>query len=271
MKKLRNTILVASLMVMGLTIPIQAKRATMDEALTVANNWISLILQKKGAWADANTAYVEDIQEFKRGRRTLGYFCRVWPKGYIVLSLHKQLAPVKAYSATCDLDPESQEGMTDLIKNRMDRILGRIDERAKKLKQTPDQVMATILDINYRDAWNELQVDTMSFQQMLDSDIEPMNYQEGLVLLSSSWHQGDPYNRDCPAPRRKMTALQHTAWWGVWLQPVPRLCVIGTGRLMVSDFLMTTITIGLICPTGPREPRRPKRSTQSLSCLTRWE
>ena len=198
MKKLRNTILVASLMVIGLTIPIQAKRATMDEALTVANNWISLILQKKGAWADANTAYVEDIQEFKRGRRTLGYFCRVWPKGYIVLSLHKQLAPVKAYSATCDLDPESQEGMTDLIKNRMDRILGRIDERVKKLKQTPDQVMATILDINYRNAWNELQVDTMSFQQKLESDIEPMNYQEGRILLSSSWHQLDPYNRQCP-------------------------------------------------------------------------
>ena len=198
MEKLRNTILVASLMVIGLTIPIQAKRATMDEALTVANNWISLILEKKGAWADANTAYVEDIQEFKRGRRTIGYFCRVWPKGYIVLSLHKQLAPVKAYSATCDLDPGSQEGMTDLIKNRMDRILGRIDERVKKLKQTPDQVMATILDINYSNAWNELQVDTMSFQQMLESDIEPMNYQEGRILLSSSWHQLDPYNRQCP-------------------------------------------------------------------------
>jgi len=200
MKKLRNTILVALLLVIGLTIPLRAEKATVNDALTVANNWISLILEKKGAWADANTAYVEDIQEFKRGRRTLGYFCRVWPKGYIVLSLHKQLAPVKAYSATCDLDPESQEGMTDLIKNRMERILGRIDERVKKLKQTPDQVMATILDINYRDAWNELQVDTMSFQQMLDSDIEPLNYQESQVLLSSSWHQHDPYNQDCPPP-----------------------------------------------------------------------
>ncbi|MHC4735281.1 MAG: C10 family peptidase [Planctomycetota bacterium] len=198
MEKLRNTILVAFLLVIGFTIPLQAKKATVNDALTAANNWISLILEKKGAWGDANTAYVEDIREFKRGQRTLGYFCRVWPKGYIVLSLHKQLAPVKVYSATSNLDPDSQEGMTDLIKDRMERILGRVDEWAKKLKAPPDEVMARILEVNYRNAWNELQVDATSFQQQLESDIEPMNYQENQILLSSSWHQEDPYNRQCP-------------------------------------------------------------------------
>jgi hypothetical protein len=198
MEKLRNTIMVAFLLVIGFTIPLQARKATVNDALTVANNWISLILEKKGAWGDANNVYVEDIQEFKRGQRTLGYFCRVWPKGYIVLSLHKQLAPVKVYSATSDLDPDSQEGMTDLIKDRMERILGRVDEWAKKLKAPPDEVMARILEVNYRNAWNELQVDATSFQQQIESDIEPMNYQENQILLSSSWHQDDPYNRQCP-------------------------------------------------------------------------
>lgn len=198
MENLRNTILVAFLLAICFTIPLRAQKATVNDALTVANNWISLILEKKGAWGDANTAYVEDIREFKRGRRTLGYFCRVWPKGYIVLSLHKQLAPVKAYSATSNLDPDSQEGMADLIKGRMERILGRVDEWAKKLKAPPDEVMAGILEVNYRNAWNELQVDATSFQQQVESDIEPMNYQENQVLLSSSWHQLDPYNRQCP-------------------------------------------------------------------------
>jgi hypothetical protein len=198
MEKLRNTILVAMLLVIGLTIPLRAKKATVNDALTVANNWISLIIEKKGAWGDANTAHVEDIQEFKRGRRTLGYFCRVFPKGYIVLSLHKQLAPVKAYSATSNLDPHSQKGMTDFLKDRMERILGRVDEWARKLKAPPDEVMARILEVNYSNAWSELQVDETSFQQKLESDIEPMNYQENQILLSSSWHQLDPYNRQCP-------------------------------------------------------------------------
>jgi hypothetical protein len=198
MEKLRNIILIAMLPVIGLTMPLRAKKATVNDALTVANNWISLVIEKKGAWGDANTAYVEDIQEFKRAQRTLGYFCRVFPKGYIVLSLHKQLAPVKAYSATSNLDPDSQEGMTDLIKGRMEGILGRVDEWAKKLNAPPDEVMAKILEVNYRNAWNKLQVDETVFQQDLESDIELTNYQEGHILLSSSWHQLDPYNRQCP-------------------------------------------------------------------------
>jgi hypothetical protein len=198
MEKFRNIIMATILLVIGLTIPLRAKKATVNDALTVANNWISLVIEKKGAWGDVDTAYVKDIQEFKRGQRTLGYFCRVSPKGYIVLSLHKQLSPVKAYSATSNLDPDSQEGMTDFLKDRMERILGRVDEWAKKLKAPPDEVMAKILEINYRNAWDELQVDATSFQQKLESDIEPMNYQEGWILLSSSWHQLDPYNRQCP-------------------------------------------------------------------------
>lgn len=210
MEKLRNIILVAMLLVISLTIPLRAKKATVNDALTVANNWISLVIEKKGAWGDANTAYVEDIREFKRGQRTLGYFCHVSPKGYIVLSLHKQLSPVKAYSATSNLDPDSQEGMTDFLKDRMDRILGRVDEWARKLKAPPDEVMAKILEVNYRNVWNVLQVDATSFQQNLESDIEPMNYQEGHILLSSSWHQLDPYNRQCPLSSGTCTDIRCT-------------------------------------------------------------
>ena len=200
MDKLKNTILIALLVAVGLTMPTRAEKASIDEALTVASNWINLIIQKKGSWGDANTAYVEEIQEFKRGQRTLGYFCNVKPVGHIVLSLHKQLAPVKAYSATCDLGPESEVGIAGILKDCMERIHNRINEWATRMNASPDKVTADILEINYRGSWDGLNVDAMSFQQELDSEVEPMNYQSGQVLLTSSWHQGDPYNRTCPAP-----------------------------------------------------------------------
>ena len=38
------------------------------------------------------------------------------PTGYIVISLHKELSPIKFYSEVSDLEPESNEGMADLIK-----------------------------------------------------------------------------------------------------------------------------------------------------------
>jgi len=200
MKELRKTITITLLLVAGIIMPAWAEMATMNDALNVANNWINLIIQKKGSWGDANSAFVEDVHEFKRGPRLLGYFCRVQPKGYIVVSLRKELAPVKAYSATCDLVPECDEGLTDVIKLGMERVLNTIEKQLGPIELVRTSDLQNILEISHRDSWDELEVDPLSFQQKLDSGVIAMDYQEGDVLLSSSWHQGDPYNRDCPVP-----------------------------------------------------------------------
>ena len=195
---LKNKILITSLALAVLTVPIRAEMATRNDALTVANNWLRLIIQNKGSWGGSDTAMIQQIQQLKRGDRVLGYFCDVSPRGYIVVSLHKQLAPVKAYSAACNLNPASNKGMADLIKDRMEQILKRIDEWTATLKQPPDEVMTKILEINYAQAWAELNVGAATFQQMLDGDVIVMNYQEGDVLTTTSWHQRGPYNDLCP-------------------------------------------------------------------------
>src|SRR4030043_58998 len=159
MDKLRISIFAASLIAVGWTIPIHAQMATMDEALTVANNWVELIIQKKGGWGDANSAFVYDIQEFKRGNRTIGYFFNVKPVGYIVVSLRKELEPVKAYSAKCNLDPQSNEGMADLLKGKMLGIINAIEKRFGPLHLARTQDVGRIVEINYREAWAELQGD----------------------------------------------------------------------------------------------------------------
>ncbi|MHC4475123.1 MAG: C10 family peptidase [Planctomycetota bacterium] len=201
MKIIINTMLIALFVVMLSVSPAKAETVTIDEALTIAKNWVSLIIHHKGSWGDYEVATVKDIQEFKRGQRTLGYFCRVQPKGYIIISLRKELAPVKAYSATSNLDPEHEEGMADLIKDCMERIIKKIEKEVGPIDSPRTEDIGNILEINYRNAWRELEGDAMSFQQKLDSEIEPMNYQGGdPPLLSSDWHQGDPYNRDCPTP-----------------------------------------------------------------------
>jgi len=200
MKKLTIKILVALFMVVGLTMPTQAKVAKMDEAITVANNWINLIIKLKGDWDGSESATVEEIKEFKRGQRVLGYFCRVQPKGYIVLSLRKELAPVKFYSATSSLDPESEEGMAHLIKDCMQRTLDSIEQRFGPIESVTTQDLQSVLEVSYQKFWDELGIDAETFNADLESGIIAMNYQQGQDLLTSSWHQGDPYNQDCPAP-----------------------------------------------------------------------
>ena len=200
MDKLRRTILVALLPVVGLTMPMWAKMATTNEALTVANNWINTIIQKKGSWGDANSAFVEDIKEFKRDERLLGYFCRVSPKGYLIVSLRKELAPVKAYSATGNINPECDDGVAKYVGDCMERILDRIEKEVGPVHLARTEDVSRICDINYQSMWAELEKDEDEFEKGLGSGMIAMNYQSGNWLLTTYWHQGDPYNLHCPAP-----------------------------------------------------------------------
>jgi hypothetical protein len=120
-----------------------------------------------------------------------------------VLSLRKELAPVKAYSARCDLDPKSEEGMADLIKGKMEDILKAIEQKAGPIQSARTEDVANIVEINYSNSWANLQGDISTVDWGTDSgegDIGTMDYQEGDILLTTDWHQNDPYNQDCPAP-----------------------------------------------------------------------
>ena len=202
MKRLISTTLITFLMVMGLSPPVLAEMATMDDASTVANNWITLIIEKKGDWGGSETAEVVEIQEFKRDERVIGYFCHVGPQGFIVISLHKELAPVKAYSATCDMDPLLDEGLVDVIKGGMERIIKAVETQIGPIESVRTEDLENILEIDYRDVWVELEEHPESFDTKLESSESTMNYHGGDVLLTSSWHQRPPYNQDCPAPPR---------------------------------------------------------------------
>lgn len=198
MKRLTITILIVSAVVTGLATPVQAKMATKNDALKVANNWVSLIIQKRGDWGGSETASVAEIQEFKRGGRTLGYFCRVQPQGHIIISPRKELTPVKAFSATCDLDPDSDKSLTDLLKRCMERTVNQIENRAGPIASARTEDVSSLLEVDSRDTWTQLERAPESFREAVESGMILMNYVEGQILLSSSWRQGDPYNAICP-------------------------------------------------------------------------
>jgi len=204
MKKLGIMAMIAYLVVAysGLTLPVQGEPlrdgiVTIDEALTVANNHIAWIIHNEGSWGGFDNADVAEIQEFKRGDKVLGYFCRVEPTGYIVVSLLKVLPPVKVYSTTDSIDPGYDEGMTDLIKMTMERMLGEIEIRTGSIESVQVQDVQDILETNYLADWRELGQDTVVFRQALSSGNVPMNYQGGDWLLSTDWHQEPPFNDDC--------------------------------------------------------------------------
>ena len=173
---------------------------TEQEALTIAQNYLSLVLVNEGDWGGFDAAEVAAVQEFTRGERTLGYFCQVYRRGFLVISLHKELAPVKAYSVWSDLDPEADEGLTDLLKDRIERVFDAIEEKLGR-EIEPDDKLDDLLEINYRAASEVLAAksfDPQDYQEPQRARAAGMDYQEGEILLTSRWHQKPPYNNDCP-------------------------------------------------------------------------
>jgi hypothetical protein len=195
----------------------RAQFVTIEEARIVAENWISAIIQERGSWGAAPEAEADIIQEFQRRGRFVGYFCRVRPVGYIIISPRREMAPVKAYSAMTNLEPASEEGMADLLKGKMERIFDKVQKIASERKAITGEDVADTLEIDYRPTWNILLNNPKEFMHKPKKEKPPLgvgekapngadgdaggeasDYQEGAVLLSSNWHQGTPYNNDCP-------------------------------------------------------------------------
>lgn len=195
------TWLIIGLLVTGVARPAAAQApasqlVTPDQARIVAQNWLSVMVTTTGSWAGVTDPKLLDLTELKHGERLVGYFYAVAPRGFMVVSLRQELAPVQAYSDENNLDPAGNLGMIDLIKVEMDDILTTIESQTGPIETASTAAVASQMEIDYRPVWQQLSVDPAQFQQLVAAP--EWNYQTGTFLLESRWHQGNPYNRSTP-------------------------------------------------------------------------
>lgn len=167
-----------------------------EEATRIANKWIQMVIDKHGQWGDSETAIARPIQEFRGRGRLIGYFCSVSPQGFIVVSLRKELAPVKAYDDRFNLIPSDDKGMADLIKSCMLRIIDTIESTLGNIETINNSDLVGIVEIDYRQNWDYIKE---YIPGMIQKNISLTdNYEQGEFLTTSIWHQRAPYNNDCP-------------------------------------------------------------------------
>lgn len=190
-KTLEDKILMTCSIIFFTASSIQSQMVSQKDAAAAANNWIHLIIAKEGHWAGSPEAEIKYIRDFRRsGEQLLGYFCAVQPSGFIIVSLNKALAPIRAYSETNDLDPESETGAIDLIKDQMENFIHTIQQNVGAIENAKTTDVEKILETSYRLAWQELEDGAPGFSTL--------NYQQGEVMLSTHWDQNPPYNEQCP-------------------------------------------------------------------------
>lgn len=176
--------------------PAYSQFVSKEQAQQIAQNWILMIIDKYGQWGESDSAEALPMQDFTSEGRLIGYYCQVRPQGFIVVSLRRELAPVKAYCDRYTLNPISENGMTDLIKTSMRQTIDTIERRLGKIDTIDHGNLSAIIQMDYLPAWEFI---TGYIPGMIQEDTtETDNYQEGEVLLTSMWHQGPPYNNWCP-------------------------------------------------------------------------
>lgn len=186
----------------GATPIARAEIVTEEEARVVAENYVQLIINRKGDWGGTGTANVGSMVSLTRAERTLGYYFYVEPHGFVLTSLCKELTPIKAYSAHSTPDPHTDVGIIDMLKSRMLRTLEFIEsETGLPIDQVTAKDWEALVETDYRPAWDvlgDVKFDATQYRTQKRSRSVGMNYQEGDTLLTSRWHQLPPYNDDCP-------------------------------------------------------------------------
>jgi len=201
LKRINVYIMVAVIALAVLLSPelVLAQMVTQDQAQTIAQNFITLIIESTGSWGGSPNASVGDVEELRRGERLLAYWCHIEPQGHVVVSVHEALAPVKASSETWDNDPGCNADLVDVIKYKIEQEHDFIEENIGPVETAPVDQVLRLCEINYRDSRELLERDASDFRQSRQLSGAMTNYQEGGVMLSTSWNQTDPYNLFMPS------------------------------------------------------------------------
>ncbi|MCP4569625.1 MAG: hypothetical protein GY841_18765 [FCB group bacterium] len=177
-------------------LPVMAEKASSDEMEQVCQNWLTNIVSLEGDWAGVTTPRIENIREIKEDGLIVARCYDIWPSGYVVVPALKELAPIKAYSIDTSLDIDAPGGMGRLLRDVLQSNLQIFTETYGSL----DAVMPAsepLFDPIGRQKWDTFSASTKSFSQSRgQAEINQIN---GVgPLLTSTWHQGAPYNNLCP-------------------------------------------------------------------------
>ncbi len=151
------------------------------------------------------------------------------------MSLYKEHAPVRAYSATGALAPDAERGMSAFIRAKLDLGLSGLESRIGPLDRAQPAQFRRVIPVDYRQTWQALLNAAANSRQPRPRGLGPSPVVAGgRVLLATSWHQDYPYNGQCPtiscngAPRTPAVGcvplaasqiMRHWCWPPLGAQP----------------------------------------------------
>nr|NQU93994.1 C10 family peptidase [Bacteroidota bacterium] len=197
MKKIIKIFAISLGLLLLTNISLMSQKVTEAEALNVASNWITLIQHNEGSWGGCEEARVEKIEELSINDRQVGYYCQVEPDGFILVSLYKGLAPVKACATLGKFDVNNDQEQSTLLKQCMENVISAVEEQVGPIEDATNTDLIEILEVHHQSTWDMLNINPTTFRKQLASGSWD-NYQSSDILLETAWAQWWPYNKYSP-------------------------------------------------------------------------
>ena len=193
MFRLSRLLILALTAVAALAVTVSAELATQTEMREVAGNWSSEIVARTGDWAGTSQPTIVSEGEIRsdEGRLLARYF-NFDPVGYVVVPVLKEMPPVKMYSDESNLGPEQEETVIQLLREVLESRMQAYESVYGDVSYA--QPSDGLFDPIHKSEWNRLAVVSKEFRPETAVGVEV----EGGPLLTSNWHQHEPFSDYCP-------------------------------------------------------------------------
>lgn len=166
------------------------------EMQQVCQNLLTETVSLRGSWAGETTPQVTGVSEIRMGDTLLARYYSIAPRGFVLVPVLKEMMPVKAYSDESNLDERQEGGFLTMITETL-------TERARAyvaLYGSLDAIQPATGDALFgrsqKQVWEKYAVSSRDFAARLSATTSAE--EQGGPLTTTTWHQGYPYNNDCP-------------------------------------------------------------------------
>ena len=174
--------------------PAAAEIANPGEMSNVASNWVTEKAALAEAWDGMSVSVDASGHELWYEGVLVGRYFDVFPQGYVLVPVLKELSPVKLYSDQSNLGPDQDGGIAqmvaELLYQRMEAFRTAYGSYTASVPTGDERLFGSA----GREEWARLEVPAKEFRASSATGAE---VQAG-PLLTVSWYQGSPYNLLCP-------------------------------------------------------------------------
>jgi hypothetical protein len=173
---------------------VRAELASEQEMLNVSQNFVTQKVARIGQWAGDSAPTLSSSHELRYEGVLVARYYDVSPRGYVLVPVLKEMSPVKAYSDESNLDSDQEGGFLQMIGEVLYKQM-RLYETLYGSLDIPQPVAGDqLFDAAQKQAWQRLEVPVRDFRV----EAAQGTTSQGGPLLTSSWHQREPFNNDCP-------------------------------------------------------------------------